>query len=137
MTVEPPVDRPVDRTMKTESKALCWSTGAIFREQKLSGRRPASQPGLRARSVIYNERRASHDHGLGVARELAPVKGGGCRGDQEAAEEIKNLPECSWRCRREGNVAMEGGVDIHGDDGWLCLHMGVGVLGCVREAYGA
>jgi len=30
---------------------------------------------------------------------------------------------------------VEGGVDIHGDDGWLCSRMGVEVLGCVREVY--
>ena len=32
-------------------------------------------------------------------------------------------------------MAMERVVNIHGDDGWLCSRMGVGVLRCVREAY--
>ena len=49
MTVEPPVDRPVDRKLETESRALCRPTGAISREQKLSGGRSTRSTGLQPR----------------------------------------------------------------------------------------
>ena len=53
--VVPLVDRPVDRDWIQRAAALCRSTRAISREQKLSGDRPTRstglQPRLRARSV--------------------------------------------------------------------------------------
>ena len=63
MTIEPPVDRPVDRKLKTENRALCRSTGlstrAIFREQKLSGGRPTRSTGLPAKTTVHVRARRS------------------------------------------------------------------------------